>query len=90
MVVVFTETARLRYQPNSPDSVRQLNNIPIKNDDNRNNRTSRHRTTPKPDNDIASHNLKRHESSLEDEEVPAGSDTKGIIHEASSKADKGR
>lgn len=42
------------------------------------------------DDDVTSHDLKRHKGSFEDEEVPASSDTESIINEASSKTDERR
>jgi hypothetical protein len=49
-----------------------------------------HYIRPEPDNDIASHDFKRHESSFENEEVPASSESKRIVHESSSKSNEGR
>ena len=64
--------------------------IPIENDDNGNDCTNRYNIAPKMDDDIASHDLKRHKSSLEDEEVPASGDTESIINEASGKSNEWR
>jgi len=62
----------------------------VHDDDNSNDGTDGDSITPVLDNDIASHNLERHQRSFENEEVITSSDTKSFIDVTTSKTNEWR
>ena len=64
-------------------------NVPVKTHDDDDHRSRRYDIGPVVYDDIASCDFKRDHGSLEDEKVPARSETHGIIHVATSEADEG-
>jgi hypothetical protein len=70
------------------DSIFARHNIPIEDNDNRDDRADRHNITPEVDDDVASDDFEGYKSSFEDEEVPASCDTESIIDEATCKSNE--